>query len=571
MASRVVSLTIGLGSALALFIGSACGSIPDSRKILPDDYDAGDGTGGKSGGSGGGSPDGGETGGQPGSGGSIGSGGKGLGGSGGTGDEDGGSGGNGTGGVTGKACGVVRCSDVTIGATTLPACCTGPAGRRCGLDFADVITDGQCVEVNAPGQANTSCPTRSDADGTYRGCCRTDTNSCGILLQSGPVNFGCVDPQIQGFPTGGSCTPVQCKLEGATCEDKTECCTTTDEGAACVDFDGSGSRCAQYCTENAQCASGCCATLTSGFGACSPNPADCSDACRALGESCDGDSDCCSGSVCAGNGSRGPKTCHAPCTTDATCTPEFCVPDPVSGHRVCTYDGQGLCTDACIFADDGECDDGGPGSTTIECTLGSDCTDCAAASGASARLEGTSLCFETCASAGDGVCDDGGPNAGTYDCSLGSDCTDCGVRLGICSDDCSLAKNGICNDAGQGAADASCATGTDCSDCGTRWGGRGQGICDATAGTRCNLNGAAWVGGGDTDGFCDCDDCAWDAADCSTADKCDGAAIDSCCNASDSCGWGDDDICDCNGWCTWDAADCGITSTPAPPADPTPP
>lgn len=35
-----------------------------------------------------------------------------------------------------------------------------------------------------------------------------------------------------------------------------------------------------------------------------------------------------------------------------------------------------LCTDTCGFAADGDCDDGGPGSLTTGCELGSDCTDC---------------------------------------------------------------------------------------------------------------------------------------------------------------------------------------------------
>ena len=34
------------------------------------------------------------------------------------------------------------------------------------------------------------------------------------------------------------------------------------------------------------------------------------------------------------------------------------------------------CEDRCVFANDGECDDGGPGSKFGYCDLGTDCTDC---------------------------------------------------------------------------------------------------------------------------------------------------------------------------------------------------
>jgi len=35
-----------------------------------------------------------------------------------------------------------------------------------------------------------------------------------------------------------------------------------------------------------------------------------------------------------------------------------------------------LCSDTCMYAGDGECDDGGPGALWAECALGSDCSDC---------------------------------------------------------------------------------------------------------------------------------------------------------------------------------------------------
>ena len=43
---------------------------------------------------------------------------------------------------------------------------------------------------------------------------------------------------------------------------------------------------------------------------------------------------------------------------------------------------------------------------------------------------GDALCEDTCDSfANDGVCDDGGPGADYDICPLGSDCADCGTRI----------------------------------------------------------------------------------------------------------------------------------------------
>jgi len=42
-------------------------------------------------------------------------------------------------------------------------------------------------------------------------------------------------------------------------------------------------------------------------------------------------------------------------------------------------DGAGSgCSEDCLFAGDGECDDGGPGAFTDICLPGTDCTDCGA-------------------------------------------------------------------------------------------------------------------------------------------------------------------------------------------------
>ncbi|MCB9507657.1 MAG: hypothetical protein H6700_08900 [Myxococcales bacterium] len=75
------------------------------------------------------------------------------------------------------------------------------------------------------------------------------------------------------------------------------------------------------------------------------------------------------------------------------------------------------CTNTCGTADDGDCDDGGPGSSYSVCELGTDCNDC-----------GPRFCNNSCATANDGDCDDGGPGSAYSVCDLGTDCNDCGVR-----------------------------------------------------------------------------------------------------------------------------------------------
>lgn len=100
----------------------------------------------------------------------------------------------------------------------------------------------------------------------------------------------------------------------------------------------------------------------------------------------------------------------------------------------CSDCGPRVCGHSCPFDGDGECDDGGPGSDTNVCDFGSDCSDCGPRSRhylAPIRHhapESGPICEDTCFSANDGECDDGGPGS-LYDiCEYGTDCSDCGPR-----------------------------------------------------------------------------------------------------------------------------------------------
>ena len=49
--------------------------------------------------------------------------------------------------------------------------------------------------------------------------------------------------------------------------------------------------------------------------------------------------------------------------------------EPVEEKPINTREDR-LCSDECVFANDGDCDDGGPSSDHDYCVLGSDCSDC---------------------------------------------------------------------------------------------------------------------------------------------------------------------------------------------------
>ena len=103
----------------------------------------------------------------------------------------------------------------------------------------------------------------------------------------------------------------------------------------------------------------------------------------------------------------------------------------------CTEAASSVCTNHCVFADDGQCDDGRPGSDTDVCPVGSDCNDCGpwippapttpmGATGTVPTPMTPTSCDDSCPFAHDGECDDGRAGAHTDLCEPGTDCTDCG-------------------------------------------------------------------------------------------------------------------------------------------------
>ena len=110
------------------------------------------------------------------------------------------------------------------------------------------------------------------------------------------------------------------------------------------------------------------------------------------------------------------------------------------------------CSNTCVHANDGECDDGGPGAMYQDCELGTDCADCGA------RGEETPT-------PDPGMPSDPNPNPGTP--------SDPGMNPGTpppvhCSNECPHAYDGQCDDGGPGSMCSICTYGTDCADCGAR-------------------------------------------------------------------------------------------------------
>jgi hypothetical protein len=173
---------------------------------------------------------------------------------------------------------------------------------------------------------------------------------------------------------------------------------------------------------------------------------------------------------------------HATFTaTQDTVTVHPSASDPLgTGGPAGTPTSESSCTDSCVYANDGACDDGSLGGA-VYCDLGTDCADCTAAAsgptdpgtpdaGTPPDAGPSDPGCDTCRYANDGVCDDGSAGGPIY-CDVGTDCSDCAgatTPAPLCDDTCAYPSDGECDDGGPGSLDSLCALGTDCADCGAR-------------------------------------------------------------------------------------------------------
>ena len=248
-----------------------------------------------------------------------------------------------------------------------------------------------------------------------------------------------------------------------------------------------------------------------------PTPGYCSNTCNSwyYGRCEDGgpgaeSSHCALGTDCDDCGPRAipppppPPPPPSPPPPPPTPSPPPPTPSPPAPQPPPEFPGGGMftCLDTCVTSSNGVCNDGGVGSESSWCPLGTDCQDCGgrvvphpprAPPAPPGRIYS---CSNTChypsynAKAENGQCEDNWP------CPLGTDCEDCGPRITYappppwpfppppffpppspppmwCSNTCNEregnAFTGTCQDGGVGSISAACPFGTDCADCGPRY------------------------------------------------------------------------------------------------------
>ena len=128
----------------------------------------------------------------------------------------------------------------------------------------------------------------------------------------------------------------------------------------------------------------------------------------------------------------------------------------------------GLCDNSCQYANDGECDDGGPFSDYDYCGFGTDCADCGPRDDLDGDgqydSEGESNAFALDCNDNDNTIYNGAPEVEGD--GIDRDCDGVDLRSSaLCDDSCQYANDGA-DDGGMNSAFDLCDLGTDCSDCG---------------------------------------------------------------------------------------------------------
>jgi hypothetical protein len=164
-----------------------------------------------------------------------------------------------------------------------------------------------------------------------------------------------------------------------------------------VPMTGEGRLAASRCDTDAACGAGESCQPIAHYLKVATAEMDCREAVGSLGgeQACSSDSQCASG-LCVPD-QDGVNVCFAACEEANSCSLDSCGPvegvvdlEPVMGGlggataMACGMAPSapdiagGMCTDTCQWANDGICDDGGPGSAYSVCGFGTDCGDCGA-------------------------------------------------------------------------------------------------------------------------------------------------------------------------------------------------
>jgi hypothetical protein len=223
--------------------------------------------------------------------------------------------------------------------------------------------------------------------------------ACNVLAQTFPAQCNARDdltcvPLLVGDADRSYCAPA--------CHDDAGCAPGFCNLATglCQDAKPRGEPIGAGCTVNEECAGGVCFALRGGPSVCTGLCTFGSvGGCGFAQDAPERDAACLDTAL---DDNAGPGLCTELCDTDDDCEQRsagwVCTPWSldVLAERVLTFQRIGFCelgsggadpdsdpggsgcSEDCLFADDGECDDGGPDSFTDVCLLGTDCSDCGA-------------------------------------------------------------------------------------------------------------------------------------------------------------------------------------------------
>jgi len=262
-----------------------------------------------------------------------------------------------------------------------------PGGPQNGYCSRSCNTDAECQAADpgaiclGPGNGLNHCFASCDATvASFPAQCNgRDDLTCIPLSLDSPRAY-CA-PACQD---DAGCAPRFCNLSTGLCQDEQRTgkpigagCSSGDECAAgvCFALRGQPSVCTGLCTFESPAGCGFAADATERDAACVDTAFDDGTGPGLCTELCNSDSDC--------EQQAAGWTC-TPWSIDVLLVYAqaferigFCELAPDVGG---TGGGgeTGKCTEECLFAGDGDCDDGGPGSRTNICLLGTDCTDCGA-------------------------------------------------------------------------------------------------------------------------------------------------------------------------------------------------
>ena len=293
------------------------------------------------------------------------------------------------------------------GAPTLPI--RGSVAAACGRD-ADCAAGLECVT-----SADRTGPFSAGAQpgGPQNGYCSRSCSGDADCKASDPLAIclgpgGGLDHCFQACDVLAQTFPGQCSgRDDLTCvpllvgdADRSYCAPACHDDAGCApgfcnlatglcqDAKPTGKPIGAGCSVNEECAAGVCFELRDGppvcTGLCTFGSV---GGCGFAEDAPERDAACLDTGL---GGNAGPGLCTELCDTDEDCEQQsagwVCSPwtFDVILERALAFNRIGFCelgtgcAEQCEFAGDGECDDGGPGSLTSLCSLGTDCSDCGA-------------------------------------------------------------------------------------------------------------------------------------------------------------------------------------------------